>query len=188
MAIENLIHDFLSYYKIRGFKHQGLIVKKNALIAFTAYLKERLNITEPEGLKSLTRADLENFVDYLRAKFLSIDTIRTYIQVSRCFLKHCGLTVEQTGGGKPQIDLYAGLPEELRSVCLEYVDKRRNERYPASTTGRLAEHARNFLKYLFFERNGTRFPDLRKDDVKYYVKYLADRQIKKAAESMLRRP
>ena len=35
MAIENLIQDFLSYYKIRGFKHQGLIVKKNALIAFT---------------------------------------------------------------------------------------------------------------------------------------------------------
>ena len=189
MTIENLIKDFLSYYETRNFKHQGLIVKKNALIAFTDFLRERLKITETEGLKSLTKADLENFAGYLQAKSLSIDTIRTYIQVSRCFLKHCGLTVEQTGGGKPQIDLYAGLPEELRSVCLEYVDKRSNEGYPASTTGRLAEHARNFLKYLFFERNVTRFIDLRKDDVKYYVKYLADQTDKKGGRRfMLRLP
>ena len=175
MTIENLVQDFLSYYKIRGFKHQGLIVKKNALLFFTAYLKEKLSINEPEGLKSLTKIDLENFAGYLRAKSLSNDTIRTYIQVSRCFLKHCGLTIEQTGGGKPQIDLYAGLPEELRSICLEYVVKRKNEGYPASTTGRLAEHARNFLKYLVFERNVTSFADLRRDDVKDYIKYLADK-------------
>ena len=174
MTIENLVQDFLTYYKIRGFKHQGLIVKKNALILFTAYLKERLDITEPEGFKSLKKADLENFAGYLQAKSLSIDTIRTYMQVSRCFLKHCGLTIEQTGGGKPRIDLYAGLPEELRSVCLEYVEKRRNEGYPASTVVRLAEHARNFLKYLVFERNVIRFSDIRRDDVKNYVKYLAD--------------
>ena len=179
MAIENLVQDFLNYYKIRGFKHQGLIVKKNALITFTAYLREKLNITEPEGFKSLRKADLENFAGYLQAKSLSNDTIRTYIQVSRCFLKHCGLGVEQTGGGKPQIDLYAGLPEELRSVCLEYVEKRKNEGYPASTTGRLAEHARNFLKYLVFERNVNSFADLRRDDVKDYVKYLADQTDKK---------
>ncbi len=174
MTIENLVKDFLSYYKIRGFKHQGLIVKKNALIAFTAFIREKLRINEPEGFKSLRKADLENFAGYLQAKSLSIDTIRTYIQVSRCFLKHCGLGVEQTGGGKPQIDLYAGLPEELRSICLEYVEKRKNEGYPASTTGRLAEHARNFLKYLVFERNVNSFSDLRRDDVKDYVKYLAD--------------
>ena len=148
MTIENLVQDFLTYYKIRGFKHQGLIVKKNALFGFTAFIREKLSINEPEGLKSLKKADLENFAGYLQAKSLSIDTIRTYMQVSRCFLKHCGLGVEQTGGGKPQIDLYAGLPEELRSVCLEYVEKRKNEGYPASTTGRLAEHARNFLSIL----------------------------------------
>ena len=42
MTIENLVQDFLSYYKIRGFKHQGLIVKKNALLFFTAYLREKV--------------------------------------------------------------------------------------------------------------------------------------------------
>ena len=175
MTIENLIQDFLSYYKIRGFKHQGLIVKKNALIAFTAYLREKLNITELEGLKSLTKADMENFAGYLQAKFLSNDTIRTYMQVSRCFLKHCGLTVEQTGGGKSQIDLYAGLPEEFKTACLEYVAKRRMENFTGAKHKRLAEHARNFLKYLVLERNVARFIDLRKEDVKDYVKYLVDK-------------
>ena len=174
MTIENLIQNFLSYYETRNFKRQGLIVKKNALIAFTAFLKDNLNITAPKQLQALTKADIEAFSLYLAAHDKTKETIRTYIQVSRCFLKHCGLTVEQTGGGKPQIDLYADLPEELRSVCIEYVDKRKNEGYPASTVVRLAEHARNFLKYLVFERNVNSFSDLRRDDVKDYVKYLAD--------------
>ena len=174
MAIENLIQDFLSYYKIRGFKHQGLIVKKNALLFFTAYLKERLNITEPEGLKKLTKLDLESFGDYLQAKSLSNDTIRTYGQVAKCFLKRSGLLPYNTDWGKPKKDLLTGLSVEMISVYLEYIEKRKNEGYPASTAGRLAEHARNFLKYLVFERNVTRFIDLRKDDVKDYVKYLAD--------------
>ena len=174
MAIENLIQDFLSYYKIRGFKHQGLIVKKNALLFFTAYLRERLNIAEQEGLKKLTKLDLESFGDYLQAKSLSNDTIRTYGQVAKCFLKRSGLLPDNTDWGKPKKDLLTGLPVEMISVYFEYVEKRKNEGYPASTTGRLAEHARNFLKYLVFERNVTRFIDLRKDDVKDYVKYLAD--------------
>ncbi len=174
MSIENLIQDFLSYYKIRGFKHQGLIVKKNALLLFTAYLREKLNITEPEGLRSLTKEKFETFADYLKTKFLSKDTIRTYGQVAKCFLMRNDLLPTGTGWGKAKKDLLTGLPEEMISVYFEYVEKRKNEGYPASTTGRLAEHARNFLKYLVFERNVTRFIDLRKDDVKDYVKYLAD--------------
>lgn len=183
MTVEKLIKAYMERYSTGHYRRATGENKRKALVYFAEYLREKHGVRETTGISPVTLGEIEEFREWLRKggtgirKALTEKTARLYVKQTRGFLKavsaEYGITSRAAEEMRPGKDNTGGLSAELKKYLDGFTGVKEAENCPVSSLDKIRFVLGMFCRYLMDERKKERFTDMRKEDVKEFVAYLA---------------
>jgi integrase/recombinase XerD len=179
---ENILNEYLEYMKACGYVENTVYISTRPVLKkFIDYLNEK-----GIGFDSVNMNIITDFLDSFKKIGFKKNTIYCYVKRLRCFFKYLlNKKYIHINPFKNEVPENESLPDEFKEYYNKYITLKVNENTCRNSMKKIKRSIKTLLKYLD-ERGAKKFCEVKKEDLREFVKYLGDKKDEKG--SMFYRP